>query len=193
MMRTTVPRWLLATTGILAAWVLPAADRPTAHAAEPAAAKLIPVTAEAIAGREKSLAENAPERAKLLAYLDCGSQQQSTTGKEVTIVCLAGVPYRFPSEAKDVLPSQSTVFYSTAEVPFRIDGLKRSERYVVGLSWWDYDNGGRTQSVVTGSPDGQKTWIAQLPSLVCPKRQSKYGESGPSGPCNFVAHVQCEP
>ena len=37
-----------------------------------------------------------------------------------------------------------------------------------------------------------ETWIAQLPSLVCAKRRSRYGDSGPSGPCSLVGQVQCE-
>jgi hypothetical protein len=122
--------------------------------------KLIPVDLEVIAAREKELAAAAPEGARLVAYLDCGCQEKSATTDRVTIAFQRGKPYRFGSEAKEVLPTQRTVFFDESQVAFQLSGLDRAGRYLAGLTWWDYDDGGRTQSVVIGSPDGRRVRLA---------------------------------
>ncbi len=132
----------------------------TAAEDDSAKLKLIPVDKETIAKREKSLAKSAPDDYELVAYLDCGTQRESTTGDRVKITHLSGQPYKFASEAKDVLPTQPTVFFGAREVALEISGIDRRQRYMVGLTWWDYDDGQRTQSVVIGSPDGRMVRLA---------------------------------
>ena len=69
----------------------------TAHAApqEPTKVQLIPVEADVVAARQKSLTESGPENARLVAYLDCGSQDKSTTTEEVGLTWTPGKVYRF--------------------------------------------------------------------------------------------------
>jgi hypothetical protein len=153
-------------TCVLAACCVPTAS--LAAAAEDAAeVKLIPVDPETIAAREKSLAEAAPEGAKLVAYLDCGTQGESTAPGTVKIALAQGKPYRFPSEAEGVKPTQPTIFFHEEQVVFKLSGIDRTKRYQVGLVWWDYDDGARTHAVVVGSPDGRLVRLA-VPAIRLP-------------------------
>lgn len=136
----------------------------SSRGAEP---QLIPVKQEAIAAREKFLAEHGPKGAKLVAYLDCGTQKVSTTTGPVKIHWVAGKSHEFASEAKDIAQAQATVFFDESQVRLKITGLDPSRRYLAGLSWWDYDNSGRTQSVIVGSPDGQLVRLA-IPAIRLP-------------------------
>lgn len=162
---------LVAVLGLLAVCAFSDASLDATAAEEPAEPKLIPVEAKTIAARQESLSQSGPEGAKLVAYLDCGSQLVSTTTDEVTISWVSGAAYKFPSEAKDVLPTQPIIFFDASQVPFEIDGLKRTEHYLVGLTWWDYDDGQRTQSVVVGSPDGRLVRLA-VPAIRLPNYTS---------------------
>jgi hypothetical protein len=134
------------------------------HPDEP---KLIPVDPKVIQAREKSLAEAAPEGAELVAYLDCGTQRRSTTTDRAKITLVQGRPYHFRSEAKDVEPTQPTIFFHETEVVFKISGLDRAGRYLAELTWWDYDDGSRTHSVLAGSPDRRLVRIA-VPAIRLP-------------------------
>ena len=91
--------WVLAVTiglaaGLAAGWtsIARAAD-------DPAEVTLLAADADALAARQKSLADAAPEGTKLVAYLDCGTQRESTPSEEVKITWASGKPYRFQSEA----------------------------------------------------------------------------------------------
>lgn len=159
-------KWFLGTSTVLASLLL-GLSRLASAAEEAQKPELIPVDPAAIAAREKSLTETAPGGATLVAYLDCGTQLQSTTTKRVTVALLSGTAYRFQSEAAGVLPTQPTIFFDTSEVVFRISGLDRAHRYTVGLTWWDYDNGSRSQSVIVGSPDGRLVRLA-VPAIRLP-------------------------
>ena len=129
--------------------------------------KLLPDDPKAVAARVKSLSESAPKDAKLVAYLNCGTQRRSTVGKDVAITWKSGEPYIFRSEAKDVPPTQSTIFFDANRVTFELAGLDRNRRYMAGLTWWDYDAGSRTQMVAVGSPDGRLVRMA-VPAIGLP-------------------------
>jgi hypothetical protein len=136
-------------------------------AADAPAVQVVPEVPGAIAERQKTLAAKAPKGAKLVAYLDCGCERESTPAEKVKIACVSGKPFRFPVEAPGALPTQATVFYDTDRVAFEISGLDRTRRYLAGMSWWDYDNGNRTQSVVVGSPDERLVRLA-VPAIRLP-------------------------
>jgi hypothetical protein len=127
---------------------------------KPAEVTLLPANPEAVAERRRALSEAGPRGARLVAYLDCGSQRQSAAADPVKITWIPGQVYQFRSEAPGVGPTQSSVFFDAAQVVFDLDGLDRAKHYLAGLTWWDYDDGGRTQSVVAGSPDGRLVRLA---------------------------------
>jgi hypothetical protein len=144
-----------------------------AAGAAPAEPELIPVDPATIAARERSLAEDSPDGAKLVAYLSCGQQRESVTTDAVKISLVRGEPYRFMSEAAEVLTTQPTIFFDATHVVLQASGLDREKRYNVGLTWWDYDNGSRTQSVIVSSPDGRLVRLA-VPAIRLPD----YTDSG---------------
>lgn len=128
---------------------------------------VIPGNPEAIAAREKSLGEKTPKGAKLVAYLDCGTQRESTTAGPVKIVCVSAKPHRFESEVPGVPATQPTVFFDAGQVVFEIRGLDSTRSYLAGVTWWDYDNSNRTQSVLVTSPDQRLARIA-VPAIRLP-------------------------
>jgi len=129
------------------------------RAAEPEEMKLIPVSDEVIAARVKTLAAEAPKGAKLVAYLDCGSQQSTAKDSPMGIKLLKGEAYQFPPPEKEMPVTQPTVFFDGSRVEFLLSGIKRTGRYVVGLTWWDYDANGRAQLVAVTSPDGRSVRV----------------------------------
>lgn len=156
MKRTAGVSTFLLFAGIAVVGVVPVAGA----AEDKPEVKLIPDDPKAVAARVKSLTESAPKGAKLVAYLNCGTQRESIAGKDVKIAWKSGEPYLFRSEAKGVPATQPTIFFDANRVTFELAGLDRSRRYMVGLTWWDYDAGGRTQMVAVGSPDGRLVRMA---------------------------------
>ena len=163
MKRTSSVSTFLLIAGVALVGVVPVAGA----AEDKPEVKLLPDDEKAVAARVKALAESAPNNAKLAAYLNCGTQRRSVAGKDVTISWKSGTPYLFPSQAKDVPDTQPTIFFDANQVTFELAGLDRSRRYVVGLTWWDYDAGGRTQMVAVGSPDGRLVRMA-VPAIGLP-------------------------
>jgi hypothetical protein len=157
--------WL--SVAVLVGCMAGSAGRQVCVAAEgPAVEPLVPANGGAVAARRKALADKAPKGASLVAYLDCGTQRESAGGK-VKIACTSGRPYQFPGAAPAGTATQTTVFFDNERVVFAISGLDRTHRYLAGLSWWDFDNGSRTQSVIVGSPDERLVRLA-VPAIRLP-------------------------
>ncbi|OVE82140.1 hypothetical protein BVY04_01775 [bacterium M21] len=91
--------------------------------------------------------------AQLRAYLDCGLVTKSDGKKPVKIALVKGSNYFF-KEAIGIAGtcwSEADIAHEAEQVVFNVSGLAKAGRYKVGISWWDYDNGGRTQSVHCGT------------------------------------------
>jgi hypothetical protein len=136
-------------------------------AAEGPLPPLVPVVQKAIAERVKTLTEEAPKGATLVAFLDCGSQAETAKDSPVGIKKVKGEPYRFPADGVEVLPTQPTVFFDADRVLFELNGIDRTGRYLVGLTWWDFDAGGRTQMVMVASHNKRNVRIA-VPAIGLP-------------------------
>ncbi|MCX7670550.1 MAG: hypothetical protein N2439_10825 [Anaerolineae bacterium] len=159
---------LVMVAAIAAGWAGRAAGADGSQAVE-----LVPGNPAAVAAREQAIAAKAPEGAKLAAYLDCGCQRESGGVGPVKIVCVSAKPYRFPVEGADVPPTQATVFFDAEQVVFEIRGLDGARNYLAGMTWWDYDNGQRTQCVLVSSPDQRLVRLA-VPAIRLPD----YKDSG---------------
>ncbi len=98
----------------------------------------------------EALARWAPRLVHLtnvLSYLDCGAVPRADGLHGVSISVRRGEPWRWA----DTPPG--TVVFDPREVLIDLDGLSPTGHYEVGLSWWDYDAGGREQSIfVNGEP-----------------------------------------
>jgi hypothetical protein len=134
------------------------------EAKEPA---LIPLDEKVVAQRIKDLEQACAETGKLVAYLDCGSQVKSTPTDGVVLTWIPGQTFLFPSKEEGIPATQVSVAYDTTRVVFEISGLDPQRRYEVGLTWWDYDNGARTQMVTVGSPDRRQVQMA-IPAIRLP-------------------------
>lgn len=128
---------------------------------------LIPIDQKVLADRIKSLADEAPEDAKLVAYLDCGSQLETSAESPVAIKKLKGDAYKFRADEVKVPATQPTIFFDSDRVVFDLSGIDRTGHYVVGLTWWDFDAGGRAQMVMVASHDKRKVRIA-VPTIGLP-------------------------
>lgn len=98
-------------------------------------------------------------------------------GDPPAFTVLEGTPYTNPA-ALEVRPKWEASTLSDARtVSLRIANVDRDRRYVVGLSWWDFGNGGRRQSVEVATVDGETTRIvvkeAPLPGWVKDKQPAQ--------------------
>jgi hypothetical protein len=166
-----------------------AAEETSATESKP---KLLPASPEELAARQKQLAEAAPEGAKLLAYLDCGSQWESSAPGNaeapVKIVCTDAKPHRFANEVEDVPATQARIFFSEGDIVFDVVGLDPRKQYRAGITWWDYDNGGRTQSILATSPSRRMVRFA-VPCIRLPDYEASGrlpGERQFSLPATFM-------
>lgn len=104
--------------------------------------------------RVKEIEKSLEPGEKLLAYLDCGGDTKLENTLKITVL---GEPktYRFGEDAPvpGVPVSQQTIFYDKDNVGFLFEGLDRAKKYRLHLTWWDYDAGGRAQSLIVRSPD----------------------------------------
>jgi len=88
----------------------------------------------------------------LVAYLDCGVEDNVPQATQPTIKVLRGKSYAFPVDSND--KPFGTVAFDSESVILEISGLHQGKSYRFGWSWWDYDNDGRVESVIAESPDG---------------------------------------
>jgi hypothetical protein len=128
---------------------------------------LAPVDEKAVAERVEALAKEAPKGAKLVAYLDCGSQVETAKDSPVGIKKLQGDAYQFRADEAKVPATQPTIFFHNERVIFELSGIDRAGRYLVGLTWWDFDASGRTQMVMAASHDKRNVRIA-VPAIGLP-------------------------
>ena len=144
-----------------------AAIAASVSAAETQQFPLLPANEKAIAERIKTLANDAPGGAKLVAYLDCGTQVETAKDFLVGIKKLKGNAYRFRADEVDVPATQPTIFFDSDRVVFELSNIDRTGRYVAGLTWWDFDASGRAQTVMVASADKRNVRIA-VPTIGLP-------------------------
>jgi len=128
---------------------------------------LIPANGEEVAQRLKALEQACGDKGTLAVYLDCGSQLDATGSGGVKLTWIPGQAYLFPSQVEGVPATQASVAFDASRVVFEISGLDPQRRYEVGLTWWDYDNGDRTEMVTVGSPNHRQVQMA-IPAIRLP-------------------------
>jgi type 1 glutamine amidotransferase len=103
---------------------------------------------------------------RLLVYVDCGREWDRTAVSGETI-SVDGIPYLFPG-SRDVFESEPALGYVVSGTParLRVEGLRPDRRYRLYLSWWDFDNGRRVQSVRFQSIDGGRSFSVLGPTAL---------------------------
>lgn len=125
-----------------------------------------PVVPEEREARLRQIRQRLKPGEKLLVYADCGREWDKTAVSGETI-SVDGIPYLFPG-SRDVFESEPALGYLVSGTPARlhIEGLHPDRRYRLYLSWWDYDNGRRIQSVRFQPLDGGRSLPALGPTAL---------------------------
>jgi alpha-galactosidase len=91
------------------------------------------------------------DRDLLVACIDCGGDNDYLFDA-ATQPCgrLSGEAYAW-SKGWNVCPVASTCGFGEKQVLYRFTRLAQAKSYTLGVLWWDYDAGGRVQSILVGS------------------------------------------
>jgi len=99
------------------------------------------------AARREALVKSLPAEVRLVAYLDCGTENTTKPADGVRLRVTRGKPYSWGDDPA------STIAFDNAGVLVEMSGLDAKKNYQIGFTWWDADANGRAQSVWLG---GQK-------------------------------------
>ena len=129
-------------------------------------ARYYPVVQEELDARVRQVERGLEQGEELLVYADCGREWDKTAPSGETI-SVEGDAYLF-SGSRDVFESEYAFGYVVSGNPARlqIEGLRAGKKYKLFISWWDFDNGGRIQSVRLQSKDGSRSFPALEPTAL---------------------------
>jgi type 1 glutamine amidotransferase len=120
-----------------------------------------PYAGTAIDQRRQEIGKSLPAGSQLVAYLDCGVELQSAgPAGGVAIRQINGQGWRFENAAAAAGPTFGTVAFDGGELRFEVTGLDPAKHYALGISWWDYDNVGRVQTVRLTGGQPRQTAVA---------------------------------
>jgi hypothetical protein len=114
-----------------------------------------PAQKQATAQRKVELNQRAPNGYCLACYLDCGPEEQSRDGDGAEIQQISGFPWLFYEGSAPAPPRCAAITFHPEKVIFEVSRLDPRKTYRLGLTWWDWDSGGRVQSVRVASCDGK--------------------------------------
>jgi type 1 glutamine amidotransferase len=126
--------------------------------------RYFPVIQEELDARVRQIEQGLQHGEKLLVYADCG-REWDKTAPSGEMVSVEGDAYLFPG-SRDVFESEPAFGYVVSGNPARlqIDGLRPERKYRLSISWWDFDNGRRIQSVRLQSKDGNRSFPVLEPT-----------------------------
>lgn len=130
-----------------------------AYAADPPAA-MAPAGSQPTSPVPARVVADGPNGFELAAYVDCGPSRMAG-GPKGTLRQLRGQFFAWPAALQYGAPG--TVAFDNTEVVYEASGLSAGDEYVLGFTWWDFDQQKRLQSVRfgTGAADG---WTTVLPA-----------------------------
>ncbi len=111
-----------------------------------------------------------PADGHLVAYLAGGLQTRCGPERGVELEQLSGQGWNCPGmeQVPGIPRPQSVLTFEHRQLEFALKGLHPQRRYTLGLTWWDYDHGGRRQSVwataTKGRPARRLLPTQELPS-----------------------------
>lgn len=140
--------------------------------------------------RAERLAELLNPGEQLLDYLNCGkSEHDRTVPDGPKIIRQQGDDFAFPLTVLKVETDCLEVAFHKKEVVYDLLDLDPDQRYMVGITWWDYDHNARVQTVLAraeGREDVEllaqhrlPAWegLQQLPeSWLCPLPPESYSD-----------------
>jgi hypothetical protein len=107
---------------------------------------------------------------KLLTYVNLGVAVQDAAPTGETLQHLRGKPWIFGNKTDETTADRirREIIFDSYQVILEAAGLKPDRTYTIGLSWWDYDGGGRVQGVYLAKPDTTQRGIQLLPPARLP-------------------------
>jgi hypothetical protein len=128
--------------------------------------RYFPVVPEELDARVRQIQQGLKPGEKLVVYADCGREWDKTAPAGETI-SVEGDAYLFPG-SRDVFESEPAFGYIVSGNPVRlhITGLRPGKKYRLSISWWDYDNGQRIQSVRLQAKDGGRSFPVLEPTAL---------------------------
>ena len=125
-----------------------------------------PVVQEELDARVRQIEQGLKQGERLLIYADCGREWDKTAPSGETI-SVEGDAYLFPG-SRDVFESEFAFGYVVSGDPARlqIEGLRPGRKYGLSISWWDFDNGRRIQSIRLQSKDASRFFPALEPTAL---------------------------
>ena len=129
-------------------------------------ARYYPVVQEELDARVRQIEQGLQPEEKLLVYADCGREWDKTAPSGETI-SVEGDAYLFPG-SRDVFEAEPAFGYVVSGNPARlqIEGLRPGKKYKLYISWWDFDNGRRIQSIRLQSKDGSRSFPVLEPTAL---------------------------
>ena len=103
---------------------------------------------------------------KLLVYADCGREWDKTAASGETI-SVDGDAYLFPG-SRDVFESEPALGLCRVRKPGSSSNRRSSpgKKYKLFISWWDFDNGRRIQSIRLQSKDASRSFPVLEPTAL---------------------------
>ncbi len=125
-----------------------------------------PVVEEELDARVRQIEKGLKPAEKLLVYADCG-REWGKTAPSGEAIAVEGDAHLFPG-SRDVFESEPALGYLVSGNPARlqIEGLLPGKKYKLFISWWDFDNGKRIQSIRLQSKDGSRSFPALKPTAL---------------------------
>ncbi len=99
------------------------------------------------AERQRVLLDSFRAAVRRSVVFDAGGRCEAKDG-QLSLRC-GGAPYTW-EKARSVDPWNASVAFAPEELALEVGGLDTTCVYRIGLSWWDFDGNGRTQSVWLG-------------------------------------------
>jgi hypothetical protein len=99
--------------------------------------------------RVRQLNSQIQEKGRLVGYLSGGLQERSDLDKNIVFSQVQGQGWTCPEMQKveNLPPTQRALTFSDVSLKFAVKGLDPAKRYALGLTWWDYNNAQRLQSI----------------------------------------------
>jgi HEAT repeat protein len=114
--------------------------------------------------RIQCLRKSVPAEYHLALYLNCGVDAATNTQDGMELRLIDGHSFHWNGSETHAHAALGYVVYNATEIVFEVNGLNYKRRYMLGVSWWDYDNGGRVQSIKVD--DAVLLPATQLPSYI---------------------------
>lgn len=111
----------------------------------------LPYGPQHISTRRNELSAQALTGYRLSCYIDCGATVEDTAEDGLTLRQLNGSPYKYKDTEHAAALHLAVITFDELRIAFEAKGLDPAASYIVGLTWWDFNTAGRTQTVeITG-------------------------------------------